>query len=64
MAGVGWSDHSSFWNIGVPALMVTDTAFLRDSAYHTPRDTPDRVDLDRMARVVLGVDLVLEDLAE
>ena len=35
--GVDWSDHSSFRRLGFPAVMVTDTAFLRNPRYHTRR---------------------------
>jgi len=60
---VGSSDHWSFWQEGYPALMVTDTAPYRYAHYHEPTDTPDRLDYDRMARVVLGVGWVAADLA-
>jgi hypothetical protein len=53
--GVGWSDHWAFWQIGVPAIMVTDTAVFRYPHYHKSTDTPDKVDYDRTARVVLGL---------
>jgi Zn-dependent M28 family amino/carboxypeptidase len=53
--GIGWSDHWSFWQIGVPALMITDTAPFRYRHYHQPTDTPDRIDFLRLARVTLGV---------
>ncbi len=61
--GVGWSDHWSFWQEGYPALMVTDTAPYRYDHYHEASDTPDKVDYDRLARVVAGLAKVLEDLA-
>jgi hypothetical protein len=61
--GVGWSDHWSFWQQGYPALMVTDTAPFRYPHYHTKADTPDKVDYDRMARVVAGLESVIADLA-
>ena len=61
--GVGWSDHWSFWEHGYPALMVTDTAFFRSAAYHTPQDTPEKLDYDRLARVVAGLARVTLDLA-
>lgn len=61
--GVGWSDHESFWREGYSALMVTDTAPFRYPHYHTAGDTPDKVDYDRAARVVAGVEHVLRDLA-
>jgi hypothetical protein len=62
--GVSWSDHWSFWRIGVPAIMVTDTAPFRYPYYHTANDTPDHLDYDRMARVVVGLKHVLQELAQ
>jgi len=61
--GVGWSDHRSFWEQGYPALMVTDTAPFRYPHYHTRRDTPDKVDYERLARVVSGLEHVITGLA-
>jgi Zn-dependent M28 family amino/carboxypeptidase len=61
--GVGWSDHWSFWQQNYPAIMVTDTALFRYRFYHTPFDTADRVDFKKMARVVEGVQRVVEALA-
>lgn len=49
------SDHSPFWDLGYPALMVTDTAFFRNPHYHGPSDTVDTLDLDFMAKVCEGV---------
>jgi hypothetical protein len=54
--GVDWSDHGSFWAAGYPALMVTDTALYRYPHYHTAQDTPDKVDYERLARVVRGLE--------
>ena len=61
--GVDWSDHWSFWDEGYSALMVTDTAPYRYPYYHTAADTPDKVDFDRLARVVSGLRATLLDLA-
>lgn len=63
LPGVGFSDHWSFWQVGYPAIMVTDTAPFRYPHYHTADDTPDKLDFDRMARVVDGLRWVVEDLA-
>jgi hypothetical protein len=63
IAGIGWSDHSSFWEQGYPALMVTDTALFRYPAYHSGDDTPEKLRLDRTARVVAGLARVVADLA-
>lgn len=60
--GVYWSDHASFWAIGVPAVMVTDTAPFRYVHYHEPSDVPAQVDLDRLARVTQGLVGVVDDL--
>jgi hypothetical protein len=49
------SDNSSFWDQGYPALMLTDTSFLRNPNYHLSSDTPDTLDYERMAQVTLGV---------
>jgi Zn-dependent M28 family amino/carboxypeptidase len=48
------SDHSPFWDAGYPALMITDTSFLRNPHYHMPTDTPDTLDLDFLHRVAEG----------
>lgn len=63
MPGIGWSDHWSFWQMGYPAVMVTDTAPFRYPYYHTPEDTPDKVDYDRIARIVSALRNVIAELA-
>lgn len=62
--GVDWSDHWSFWQEGWPALMVTDSALYRYPHYHTAQDTPDKLDYERLARVVTGLQGMVRDLAE
>lgn len=49
------SDHSSFWKYGFPAVMVTDTAFLRNPHYHQATDTYDTLNYDFLAGVVACV---------
>ena len=49
------SDNSSFWDQGYPALMLTDTSFLRNPHYHQPTDTPETLDYGRMVQVTRGV---------
>ena len=63
LAGVGWSDHWSFWQQGYPAIMITDTALFRNPYYHTFQDTAERLDFNNMARVVDGIRSVVESLA-
>jgi Zn-dependent M28 family amino/carboxypeptidase len=62
--GVSWSDHWSFRKHGIPAIMVTDTAFYRYPHYHLPSDTPEKLDYERMARVTMGLAAMLKDLNE
>ena len=63
LPGVGWSDHWAFWQHGYRAVMVTDTAPFRYPHYHTEADTPDRLDYDRLTRVVWGLAETIADLA-
>jgi hypothetical protein len=63
LQGVGWSDHESFWEAGYEGVMVTDTAPFRYPHYHTGEDTPDKIDYDRCARVMSGLEDVVRDLA-
>ena len=54
-AGIDASDQRSYWDLGIPAVMVTDTSDLRNPHYHAPGDTAETLDYGRMARVVEGV---------
>ena len=61
--GIDFSDHWAFAQHGFPAIMLTDTAPYRYPHYHTFRDTPDKVDIDRLARVVKGIERMIRDAA-
>jgi Zn-dependent M28 family amino/carboxypeptidase len=52
---VGLSDHHSFWSQGYPALMVTDTAFMRNPHYHGSSDSAETLDYARFAQVTSGL---------
>ena len=58
--GIGWSDQWAFWQEGYPGIMITDTAPFRYPQYHEREDTPDKLDYERMARVVSGIGRVVE----
>ena len=62
--GVDLSDHKNFWDLGYPAVMITDTAFFRNKAYHTRADTAERLDYERMAQVVYGVFACVRDIGD
>jgi len=61
--GIGWSDQWSFWQEGYPAIMITDTAIFRYPYYHRAGDTYEKLDFEKMARVVEGTGFVLSALA-
>jgi Zn-dependent M28 family amino/carboxypeptidase len=63
MRGVGWSDHWSFWQEGYQAVMITDTAPFRYPYYHRKEDTIDKIDFQRLARVVDGLAKVIAELS-
>jgi hypothetical protein len=63
LPGIGWSDHWSFWQEGYPAIMVTDTAPFRYPYYHSAQDTPDKLPVDSLARVVQGLTKTVQALA-
>ena len=52
LPSVRLSDHSSFWDRGYKAVMITDTAFFRNPHYHRASDTMDRLDYGFMAQLV------------
>lgn len=53
--GADFSDHWSFWQEGYPAVMITDTAFLRHHNYHRNSDTLEKLNFDYMANVIEGL---------
>jgi hypothetical protein len=61
--GVAWSDQWAFWQCGYPAIMITDTAPFRYPHYHESTDTPDKLEYDRFALVVSGMEKVIAELA-
>ncbi|MCB0428673.1 MAG: M28 family peptidase [Flavobacteriales bacterium] len=60
--GIDFSDHLNYWKYHYPAVLITNTAFYRNHAYHTEEDTSDRLDYARMAEVVSGVFNAVLDL--
>ncbi|MGB2926145.1 MAG: M28 family peptidase [Limnothrix sp.] len=49
------SDHVPFWDLGYKAMMLTDTANLRNPHYHHYSDTTATLDLDFLAAVCRGL---------
>ena len=64
MGEVRLSDHSAFWDQGFPALMVTDTSFLRNPNYHLPSDRMETLNFEFMRQVATGVFYSTVELAK
>jgi hypothetical protein len=60
--GIDWSDHWSFEQFRYPAVMITDTAYFRYPHYHKVTDTPDKVDIERLARITHGIERVVREM--
>jgi len=58
------SDHSPFWDEGFPALLVTDTSFLRNPNYHLPSDRIETLNFEFMQKVATGVFYSIIELAK
>mgnify|MGYP000672161404 CR=1 FL=1 len=58
------SDHAPFLALGIPGVMVTDTANFRNPHYHKPTDEPGTLDAERFALVVKGVAGAVWTIAE
>ena len=63
LPSVRLSDHSPFWDLGYPALMVTDTSYFRNPNYHAHSDTLETLDLKFMTKVCEGVTTGIYQLA-
>ena len=62
--GIDFSDHRSFWKMGYPAVMITDTAFYRNPNYHSETDTIDTLDFDKMSDLLKGLIQMAKDLTD
>ena len=49
------SDHAPFWDAGYPAILVTDTADLRNPHYHTASDRTETLDVPIMEKITQGL---------
>ena len=62
--GIDFSDHRNYWAHGYAAVMITDTSFYRNLAYHTEEDTIDRLDFKKMGHVIEGVYSFIVEIAK
>jgi len=56
------SDHLAYWDEGFPAIMLTDTALYRNTHYHLPTDTPEKLDYGTMALLTERIANAIESL--
>ncbi len=56
------SDHAPFWDAGYPAIMVTDTAHMRNPHYHKPSDAIATLNLDFLTGVCQGLEKGIRNL--
>ncbi|MEO0828141.1 MAG: M28 family peptidase [Cyanobacteria bacterium J06635_15] len=49
------SDHAPFWDAGYRAILVTDTANLRNPHYHKSSDRIETLNLDRLTQICWGL---------
>lgn len=57
------SDHMAFWELGLPAVWLTDTTEYRNPHYHRPGDLPDTIDCGRVAAVAAATAAAARELA-
>ena len=56
------SDHSPFWDRGYRAMMVTDTAFMRNPHYHKRSDRIETLNLDFLSGICQGLEIGIRHL--
>jgi hypothetical protein len=45
------SDHAPFWQAGIPAVKIGDTANFRNPHYHLPTDIADTLDYELLTMI-------------
>lgn len=60
--GVDFSDHLNYWNLGYPAVMITNTSFYRNSNYHTEKDVLATLDIQKMTAVIQQLYVGIKEL--
>ncbi len=59
-----FSDHRNYAPRGIPSIMVTDTAMLRNPHYHEPTDTPATLNYEHMARITRALTQLVSDIVK
>lgn len=56
------SDNASFWDAGIPAVMITDTSFFRNPNYHRFSDRMETLDFESMGKLTAGLTCLLAEM--
>jgi aminopeptidase YwaD len=59
--GFGPSDHASFYTAGIPVLYFSTGAHLD---YHTPGDTPEKLDYENLSEIAIAVSGIIRSIGE
>lgn len=62
VSGVDFSDHLNYWDLGIPAILITDTGAFRNKNYHTKNDRLNTLNVEKMKDVIDGVVLSIFSL--
>lgn len=55
LQGIDFSDHLNYWELGISAIMITDTAFYRNKNYHEETDKMETLNIPKMSKVIDSV---------
>ena len=59
LSGIDFSDHRNYWGYKMNAIMITDGAFYRNKNYHTKYDMMDKLDFNKIVKVVNGTSMFI-----
>lgn len=55
LVGIDFSDHLNYWKYNYNAVMISNTGFYRNKNYHTALDTHEKLNYEKMAKVIESV---------
>jgi|LGOV01.1.fsa_nt_gb hypothetical protein len=55
------SEHASFWKYRIPSIFLFDSSVARNPHGHSPGDTIDKLNFDKILRVAKGITALLAD---
>ncbi len=55
LQGIDFSDHQNYWKHNYKAVMIGDTAFMRNKNYHEKSDAIETLNFEKMSELLKGV---------